>query len=77
MPADYMQPIESIDEAISAVDDLIGKAEEFVLPISDKLQDSTGLNMAVVTDRVLARGWMPSGFEQCAGFRKYKYRTSD
>jgi len=77
VPADYMQPIESVDEANSAVDDFPGKAEEFVLPISDKLQDSMGLNMALVTDRVLARGWVPNGFEQCAGFRKYKYRTSD
>lgn len=77
MPADYMQPIESMGEAISAVEDFTGKAEEFVLPISDKLHDSIGLNMALVTDRILARGWMPSGFEQCAGFRKYKYRTSD
>jgi hypothetical protein len=73
----HVHPFDSVEEAITAVDNFTGEAEEFVLPISDKLQDSIGLNMALVTDRVLARGWMPSGFEQCAGFRKYKYRTSD
>jgi len=47
--------------------------EEFQLPISDELQDPIGMNMAIITDIVLKRGWMPDGFFQKEGYRIYKY----
>jgi hypothetical protein len=51
-----------------------GHPKEFRLPISDQLQDPVGINMAIITDSILKRGWMPDGFEQKEGFRIYHYK---
>jgi hypothetical protein len=39
----------------------------------DALNDAVGINMAIITDRVLARGWQPNGFVQANGYRIYQY----
>ena len=39
----------------------------------DALNDQVGINMAIITDRVLARGWQPNGFVQANGYRIYRY----
>jgi len=70
-----MTPIASIDEARQRIAAHSGSPEEFRLPISDQLQDPVGLNMAVITDAILERGWEPDGFVQERGFRIYKYKT--
>ncbi len=44
------------------------------MPISDELNDAMGINMAILTDAILAKGWEPDGFTQEAGFRVYKYK---
>ncbi len=69
-----MKPIVTIDEAITSIQDFSGSPEEFVLPISDQLQDRLGANMAVITDAILDKGWEPDGFEQREGFRIYRYK---
>ncbi|MCD0266965.1 hypothetical protein JWH11_11075 [Xanthomonas melonis] len=61
--------------ALAAIDAFSALAEEFELPISNDLQDPFGVNMAVITDRILARGWWPDGFEQRDGYRLYRYST--
>ena len=63
----------NIDSVLSSIDDFTGRPEEFVLAISDALQDPFGVSMSVITDRVLARGWLPAGFEQKDGYRLYRY----
>ena len=69
--------ISSIAEALKAVDDCVKEGGDFVLPISDALQDPVGINMAIIMDRILSHEmWMPDGFEQRAGFRLYRYRLS-
>ena len=72
-----MKPITSIEEAQELIDSFQGKGEEFKLPISDQLQDSIGMNMAIITDNILKKGWMPDGFEQIDGCRIYKYISAD
>lgn len=59
--------------ALAAIDGFMGCPEEFALPISDQLYDPVGIAMSVITDRVLARGWLPAGFEQRDGYRLYLY----
>ena len=51
-----------------------GAPENFVLPIADEMLDPIGVNMAIITDCVLARGWKPNGFQQREGFRVYRYK---
>ena len=52
-----------------------GPPEDFRLPISDEMNDPMGMNMAVLTDVALSRGWEPDGFDQEEGYRVYKYRA--
>lgn len=66
-------PIASVEEGVRLVDSFEGKAEEFVLAVPDSLLDPIGLNMAIITDRILARGWQPAGFTQAEGYRIYRY----
>lgn len=68
-----MEPVSSVDEAISLIKSFTGRAEDFILPISDGLQDSVGMNMALITDAILAKGWMVDGFEEMDGYRVYLY----
>jgi hypothetical protein len=68
--------IASVEEGVRLVDSFKGKAEEFVLAVPDSLLDPVGLNLAVITDRVLARGWQPAGFTQAEGYRIYRYHEA-
>lgn len=63
--------------ARSAIESFEGSPTEFELPIADELNDEIGMNMAILTDAILARGWMPDGFEQRDGYRIYKYKAID
>lgn len=71
-----MNPISNIDDAKRAIEAHEGNAEDFELPISDELQDPVGINMAIITDDILARGWEPNGFVQKEGFRIYLYKET-
>jgi hypothetical protein len=37
---------------------------------------AVGLNMALILDHVLARGWLPDGYEQRDGYRIYRYKDA-
>ena len=69
-----MKPIGSIDEGVRLVDSFQGKPQDFQLAVPDSLLDPVGINMAIITDRVLARGWQPDGFTQAQGFRVFRYK---
>ena len=69
-----MTPFNNVDAAAKYVDEFKGKPQELKLAISDELQDPIGLNMALITDRILAKGWEPDGFEQENGYRIYHYK---
>ena len=69
-----MTPATTLDEAITIVENYEGPAEDFELAIADTLLDPVGVNMAIITHRILAKGFDPNGFEQKEGFRVYKYR---
>ena len=69
-----MKPIESVKEGMALVDGFIGSPREFQLAVPNSLIDPGGINMAIITDRVLARCWEPDGFTQGKGFRVYRYK---
>jgi len=71
-----MRPFRDVEEAIRYVLSFSGPADEFRLPIDDSLQDPIGLNMALIADKILARGWEPDGYEQKNGYRVYRYKEA-
>ena len=71
-----MQAISDINEAVRIVEEYEGTAADFELPISDSINDAVGINMAIVGDAILAKGWEPNGFIQKDGFRIYLYEAS-
>jgi len=71
-----LKPIASIEEGVRLVDSFKGNPEDFQLAVPDSLNDARGMTMAIITDRVLARGWWPHGFLQEHGYRVYRYSRS-
>lgn len=63
----------TIEDARNYVTESFNKKEEILL-ISDELNDGMGLNMAIIVDGILKKGYMPNGFEQKNGYRIYKYQ---
>jgi hypothetical protein len=70
-----MSPCQSLEAALEAIRDFSGSPEEFELAIDNSLLDPSGLNMAIMTDAVLERGWEPDGFEDKDDHRLYRYRA--
>jgi hypothetical protein len=72
--------IESVEQAKQAIEQYHGKAADFVLPIPQDREltlhgevVSRDVAIAVITDQILARGWMPNGFDAKGQIRYYKY----
>jgi hypothetical protein len=73
MRKNMRKPITSIEEARSIVLENFKEPIE-TLYISDSLNDSNGINMAIILDEVLKIGYMADGFEQKGGYRICKYK---
>lgn len=67
-------PITTLSEAIRLVEEFEGPPTDFALTIDDSLNDFVGANMALITDKILARGWKPNGFIQGQGYRTFLYK---
>jgi hypothetical protein len=70
-----MTPCQSVEEALKAIRRFSGSPDEFKLAVAKTFLDPMGVNMAVVTDAILARGWMPDGFEDKGDHRLYRYKA--
>lgn len=70
-----MEPITAVEEARRIIQSYQGRPEAFRLSISDRLHDPVGMNMALITDSIVARNWEPDGYIQENGFRVYKYKV--
>ena len=68
-------PLNDVRAAMQAVGSYAGVPERFTLTLADSLLDQIGINMAMITDRVLAKGWEPKGYDQHYGFRVYHYTS--
>ena len=69
-----MRPIETLSEAVAQVDAFAGDVSAFSLCLADSIYDPVGVNVAIITDRILARGWVPAGVERHQGFRICRYK---
>jgi hypothetical protein len=69
-----MKPVESLQEAIRLLETFAGQPSEFQLAFPDSLNDPTGVNLAIMTDRALGRGWQPDGYVQEGGYRILRYK---
>jgi|GEM_PF-1250206 len=63
-----------VPSVVAFINTYDGRNEQLRIAISDGLQDPEGVNMAMVTDAVLASGYWPGGFAQFDGYRVYIYR---
>ena len=70
-----MKPATTIEQARKLIESFRGKPEDFELPIANELLDSVGINMAIITDAILAREWEPDGYTEATGCRIYKYKA--
>jgi hypothetical protein len=64
-----------VDSARRAIESYEGPPERFLLPIADTMNDSFGVNVAIVLDTALGKGWEPAGFVQKQGHRVYRFKT--
>ena len=69
-----MKPIDNLEEALQLIDAFTCPPEAFRLPLSIELHDPIGMNLAIITDRILAKGWEPDGFEQEDNYWIYRYK---
>jgi len=74
---DQMKPFKDAKEASQYVENFEGKASDLRLSICDSLQDPIGINMAIITDKILGRGWEPNGYEDKEGYRVYMYKEME
>jgi len=72
-----MKPFEDAIEAAHYVERFEGKASDLKLAISDSLLDPIGINMAMITDKILDKGWEPNGYEEKEGYRVYMYKEME
>ena len=72
-----MKPFKDAYEAVKYIEEFDGKASDLELAICDSLLDPIGINMAMITDKIFAKGWEPDGSEEKEGYRIYKYKVSD
>ena len=72
-----LRSIADVREAIALIDRYSGAPETFLLCLAESLHDAVGINIAMVTDRILAKGWEPSGIERFEGYRIYRYKRME
>ena len=68
-------PVRTAAEAISRIEAFEGPPSAFLLPVHESMLDPVGVNMAIITDHILARGWEPNGVTQHADYRLYRYKS--
>lgn len=70
-----MKPVTTIDQARRLIESYRGRPEDFELPIANEMLDPMGVNMAIITDAILAREWEPDGFTESTGYRTCRYKA--
>jgi len=72
-----MEPITDLDTALARIDSFDPQLGTCELPLADLILDPVGINIAILTDRALGKGWEPDGFVQHAGYRVLRYRFGE
>ena len=69
-----MQIFTDLKSALAYIDRHFHTENDVPLAISQAMFDPMGVNMAIITDRVLHHGYIPDGCEQKDGYRIYRYK---
>ena len=69
---DAMKVLTTVEEARAYVAEHFDEPEETLL-IADELLDPVGVNIALIVDGILKKGYFPKGAEQMDGYRIYKF----
>ena len=64
---------EDLQTTLLAIRDFNGTASDFKVLMPDILNDQEGVNMAMITDAILQKDWVPDGYEQKENYRLYAY----
>lgn len=72
-----MKPFSTTADAVAFIERYEGKPVDFELPIAEVLLDPMGMNMAIITNAILAKEFEPDGFSQEEGYRVYRYKALD
>jgi hypothetical protein len=70
-------PCKTVEEALESIRKFDGRLDEFCLAVANSLVDPLGVNMAIVTDAILERGWEPDGCDDKGDHRLYRYKATD
>ena len=62
-----------LKEIVNLIDESFNGITPLYINISVELLDNLGMNMAIIIDAILKKGYMPDGYEQFNGYKKYKY----
>lgn len=63
----------TIASALAEIESFDGAPQDFMLSIDESVIDPAGFSLAVVTDKILSKGWMPDGVEVRGGYRVFRY----
>ena len=64
---------QDVQTTLMAIQSHAGGAREFKLLVPEAMINDGGMTMAMVTDGILAQGWLPDGYIQKDGYRVYEY----
>lgn len=68
--------LNNLEEALFEAREVRGDEKIICLAIADAMQDPMGMNMAIILDELLGKGYEPAGngFLQHDGYRLYPYK---
>lgn len=72
-----VRPHTDLSGLLRAVEMHDGSPADCVLAVAESLHDPVGLNIALLTDRILAKGWEPASVECFDRSRIYRYRAME
>lgn len=67
---------QEINNILRRVEDFESSPVEFRLKLQPEVWGNSAL-MAVITDKILKKGWWPDGYEQIDKLRIYRYREAN
>ena len=56
---------------------MLSQLEYFTVRPPERFLDPVGVNMAIVTDAILEKGWTVDGYHQLDGYRLYRNKHSE
>ncbi|MEL7095729.1 MAG: hypothetical protein AAGK70_09840 [Pseudomonadota bacterium] len=71
-----MSVCKTVAEAVASIQSFDGQAEDFELLLCESFFDPVGVNISIVTDAILEKGWMPLKVEQRSGHRHFTYQNA-